>query len=106
MLFPFLVFSVGGSEKLKQVRPLHGGEQWAEGNGLLCQSLHASPVPPSGPSPCTHILDREEAGGRCALNEMNVAGRVGFVPPHFPNFVIDVAVASATKDGHAQDRSS
>ena len=36
-------------------------------------------------------LDREDIG---ALNEMNVAGRVGLVPPAFPKFVIDVVVAS------------
>ena len=51
-----------------------------------------------------HIsLDRVEAS---ALNEMNVAGHVRLVPPAFPNFVIDVVVASVAKDSHAQDRSS
>lgn len=104
-LFTFLVFSGWRIGELEAVRPLHGGEQWAEGiNGLLRQSLRAGPVPPSGPSPCAHIP--EQKGGRCALSEMNVAGRVGLAPPAFPNFVMDVAVASATKDGHAQDRSS
>ena len=49
-------------------------------------------VPPSSPSPCTHIPGQR--GGRCALNEMNVAGRVGLAPPAFPKFVIDVVVAS------------
>ncbi|RVW12501.1 hypothetical protein CK203_082438 [Vitis vinifera] len=81
MLFPFLVF-LGWRI----------GEQWVEGNGLLRQSLQVGPVPPSGPSPCTHIP--RQRGGRCTLNEMNVGGRVGLAPPAFPNFVIDVAVAS------------
>ena len=49
-------------------------------------------VPPSGPSPCTHIAGQR--GGRCALNDMNVAGHVGLAPPAFPKFVIDVVVAS------------
>ena len=49
-------------------------------------------VPPFGPSPCTHIAGQR--GGRCALNDMNVAGRVGLAPPAFPKFVIDVVVAS------------
>ena len=92
MLFPFLVFLGWRIEEVEAVRPLHGGEQWAEGNSLLRQSLQAGPVPPSGPSPCTHIPGQR--GGRCALNEMNVAGRVGLVPPAFPKFVIDVVVAS------------
>ncbi|KAL6312733.1 hypothetical protein AAG906_015145 [Vitis piasezkii] len=78
--------------EVEAVRPLHGGEQWAEGNGLLRQSLQVGSVPPSGPSPCTYIP--RQRGGRCALNEMNGAGCVGLAPPAFPNFVIDVAVAS------------
>ncbi|RVW29070.1 hypothetical protein CK203_091604 [Vitis vinifera] len=68
------------------------GKQWVEGNGLLRQSLHAGLVPPSGPSSCTHIP--RQRGGRCTLNEINIGGRVGLAPPAFPNFVIDVAVAS------------
>ncbi|RVW97545.1 hypothetical protein CK203_046508 [Vitis vinifera] len=44
------------------------------------------------PGPCTHIAGQR--GGRCALNDMNVAGRVGLAPPAFPKFVIDVVVAS------------
>ena len=58
-------------------------------------------MPPFGPSPCTHIP--RQRGGRCALNEMNVAGRVGLAPLAFPNFVIDVVVASIAKDSHAKD---
>ena len=92
MLFPFLVFLGWRIEEVEAVRPLHGGEQWAEGNGLLRQSLQAGLVPPSGPTPCTHIP--RQRGGRCTLNEMNGAGRVGLAPPAFPNFVIDVVVAS------------
>ncbi|RVW53764.1 hypothetical protein CK203_112886 [Vitis vinifera] len=69
-----------------------------------CQSLQSGPVPSSSPSPCTHIP--RQSGGRCTLNEMNVAGHVGLAPPAFPNFVIDVVVASVAKDSHAQDRSS
>nr|CAN71388.1 hypothetical protein VITISV_039303 [Vitis vinifera] len=61
-------------------------------------------VPSSSPSPCTHIP--RQSGGRCTLNEMNVAGHVGLAPPAFPNFLIDVVVASVAKDNHAQDRSS
>ena len=80
---------------------MHG---WAEGNDLLRQSLQLGPVPSSSPSPCTHIP--QQSGVRCALSEMNVAGRVGLAPPAFPNFVIDVAVAFVAKDNHAQDRSS
>ncbi|KAL6312710.1 hypothetical protein AAG906_024668 [Vitis piasezkii] len=67
---PFVVLMVTKGWRIGQVeavRPLHG---WSH--------------------PCTHILDRVKAG---ALNEMNVAGRVGLAPA-FPNFVIDVVVAS------------
>ena len=103
MLFPFLVFSGWRIGEVEVVRPLHGGEQWAKGNGLLRQSLQAGPVPPSGSSLCTHIP--RQRGGRYALNEMNVAGRVGLAPPAFPNFVIDVVVDSVVEDSHAQDRS-
>ena len=49
-------------------------------------------VPPFGHSPCTHITGQR--GGRCALNEMNVAGRVGLALHASPKFVIDVVVAS------------
>ncbi|KAL6312740.1 hypothetical protein AAG906_034772 [Vitis piasezkii] len=66
MLFTFLLFSGWRIRQVETVRPLHG---WAEGNDLL------------------------RYGGRCALNEMNVAGRVRLAPPTFPNFVIDVVVA-------------
>ncbi|KAL6322451.1 hypothetical protein AAG906_008106 [Vitis piasezkii] len=79
MLFTFLVFSGWRIGEVEAMRPLHGGEQWAERNGLLRH-------------PCTHIPGQR--GHRCALNEMNVAGRVGLAPPAFPNFVIDVVVAS------------
>ncbi|KAJ9696863.1 hypothetical protein PVL29_008864 [Vitis rotundifolia] len=70
MLFPFLVFSGWRIGEVEAVRPLHGGEQWAEGNGVLRQSLQAGLLLPSGPSPCTHIPRKR--GGRCALNEMNM----------------------------------
>ena len=89
MLFTFLVFSGWRIGQVEAVRPLHG---WAEGNDLLRQSLQLGLVPSSGPSPCTHIP--RQRGGRCTLNEMNGAGRVGLAPPAFPNFVIDVAMAS------------
>ena len=35
-------------------------------------------------SPCTYIPGQRR--GRCTLNEMNVAGRVRFVPPTFSQF--------------------
>nr|CAN80683.1 hypothetical protein VITISV_006098 [Vitis vinifera] len=101
---PFVVLMVTKGWRIGQVeavRPLHG---WAEGNDLLRQSLQPGAVPSSSPSPCTHIP--RQSGGRCALNEINVAVRVGLAPPAFPNFVIDVVVASVAKDSHAQDRSS
>ncbi|KAL6312709.1 hypothetical protein AAG906_024667 [Vitis piasezkii] len=70
----------------------------AESNGLR-EMVYC--VNPCRPVRCHHLvpvrahisLDREEAGA-CTLNEMNVGGRVGLAPPAFPNFVIDVAVAS------------
>ena len=101
MLFTFLVFLGWRIGQVEAVRPLHG---WAEGNNLLRQSLQPDLVPSSSPSPCTHIP--RQSGGRCALNEMNVVGRVRLAPPTFPHFVIDVAVASIAKHSHAKDRSS
>ncbi|KAL6312712.1 hypothetical protein AAG906_024670 [Vitis piasezkii] len=87
MLFTFLLFSGWRIRQVETVRPLHG---WAE--EMICVSPRFR---------CHHL-----SGGRCALNEMNVAGRVRLAPPTFPNFVIDVAMASIAKDSHAQDRSS
>ncbi|RVW53768.1 hypothetical protein CK203_112882 [Vitis vinifera] len=75
MLFTFLVFSGWRIGQVEAVRPLHGGEQWAEGNGLLRQSLQPGPVPPSSPSSCTHIPGQR--GGRIALLKID-ARRLGF----------------------------
>ena len=62
MLFTFLVFSGWRIGEVEAMRPLHGGEQWAERNGLLRQSLQAGRCHHLVPVRAHTSLDREEAG--------------------------------------------
>ncbi|XP_057961345.1 uncharacterized protein LOC131153207 [Malania oleifera] len=89
-------------------------EQWVQGHEeskkglMMLQSLQRGPVPPSGKSPCTYIPGRNS--GHCTLNGRNFAGHgAAHAPPAFPEFVVEVGVASAANgstDRGKQDSSS
>ncbi|KAI5580330.1 hypothetical protein POPTR_008G163000v4 [Populus trichocarpa] len=73
------------------MRPMHE-EQLLKKHVPLIESLQRGPVPPSEPSPCTHIPG---GSGTCKLNEKNFVGRANRQPPPaFPSSVTEQSKAS------------
>lgn len=89
-------------EKIWGARTLDG-EQWMHKNILVLQSLPRGPVKNSQKNPCSTVPGRGK--GRCALEEMNVAGHVAHAPPSpspppplFPDIVPKFGRASINAD--------